>query len=124
MLFQLAVVQEIQFLLYVTTFTLGIQLACYILYRYYKIRNVNLQTNKILLSFASFILLIIPGMLLLVVKQLFISDPFQREYFLKATFGLFIAAPLFYLYFSEVEQFLNVNKNFTKVTILSLLFIF
>jgi len=115
MLFQLGVVQEIQFLLYITTFTLGVQLACYILYRYYKIKNINLQTNKILLSFASFILLIIPGMLLLVFRQLFVSEPFQREYLIKATFGFFIVAPLFYLYFSDVEQFLNVNKNFTKL---------
>ena len=115
MLFQLGVVQEIQFLLYITTFTLGVQLACYFLYRYYKVRKINLQTNRILLSFASFILLIIPGMMLLVINKLFVIDPFQREYLIKATFGFFIVAPLFYLYFSEVEQFLNVNKNFTKL---------
>jgi hypothetical protein len=54
-------------------------------------------------------------MLLLVYRQLFVSDPIQREYLIKATLGFFIVAPLFYLYFSDVEQFLNVNKNFTKV---------
>lgn len=115
MSFQLGVIQEIQFLLYVTTFTLGIQLVFYILYRYNKIRNINLQTNRILLSFASFILLIIPGMVILLINKLFIIEVFQREYLLKATFALFIVAPLFFLYFSDVEQLLNVTKNFSKL---------
>ena len=115
MLFQLELIQEIQLLLYITTFTLSVQLVCYILYRYYKIRDINLQTNRILLSFASFILLVIPGMVLLIINKLFVSDVFQREYILKATFALFIVAPLFFLYFSEVEQLLNVTKNFSKL---------
>ena len=115
MLYQLGVIQEIQFLLYVTSFTLGIQLAFYILYRYFKIKDENLQTNRILLSFTSYILLIIPAMIILVINQVFITEAFMTVYLLKVTFSFFIIAPIFFLYFINAEQFLNVTKNFSKI---------
>ena len=54
-------------------------------------------------------------MVLLLYNKLFITEDIVREYILKATFGLFIVAPLFFLYFSDVEQLLNVTKNFSKL---------
>jgi len=47
MLYQLTIIEELQFLIYLTAFILGIQLIFYIFYRYLKIKHEGLPLNKL-----------------------------------------------------------------------------
>jgi len=125
MLFQLEGMQEIQVLLYVTAIVLGIQLGFYIVYQYYKTRELNHHIHRILLSLASFLLLIIPGILILTINQYFITDLIMRDIFFKITFALIVTAQISFIYFINIENFLKVNKNVTKIfMVFSIILIF
>ncbi len=72
MLYQLAIIEEIQFLLYLTTLILGIQLSIYIFYRYLKVKHEGLPLNKLILSYG--VILIFVGNLLSIVSLISILE--------------------------------------------------
>ncbi|TFG30242.1 MAG: hypothetical protein EU532_01265 [Promethearchaeota archaeon] len=91
MIFQLNPAEEIQFLLYITIFIIGIQLAIYLLYRFLKIKIERLPLNKSIVLFGS--LLIIIGDLLSLISILYILDSIE-------TFNL--SGYLYYLSFISI----------------------
>jgi hypothetical protein len=72
MIFQLSSIEEIQFLLYLTTFVIGVQLVIYIVYRFLKIKNEGLPINKSILYLG--LLLIIIGDILSVTSILYLLN--------------------------------------------------
>ena len=58
MIFQLSSIEEIQFLLYLTTFVIGIQLTIYIVYQFLKNKNEGLPLNKSILFFGLSLIII------------------------------------------------------------------
>lgn len=93
MLYQLTIIEEIQFLLYLTALILGIQLAIYVIYRFLKCKNEGLPLNKVILSFG--LILILIGNILNIVSLFsileFITDINRSEYI---TIIFFIGASL------------------------------
>ncbi|MFX1258365.1 MAG: hypothetical protein ACFFAN_10930 [Promethearchaeota archaeon] len=100
--------QEFQFLLYLTVIILGIQLAVYFFYRYYKIRDERLPLNKILLSFGMFFLLLISGAFILAINKFFITDPIIKEIYNKFGYIPIFFAAIAFLYFISVEEFSKI----------------
>lgn len=72
MLFQLNIIEEIHFLLYLTAIILGIQLALYIFYRYLKVKHEGLPLNKLVLSYG--VILIFIGNILSIVSLISILE--------------------------------------------------
>lgn len=80
--------QESQFLAYLIAVIIGIQLGFYFFYQFYKIQDVYLKLNRILLSLGSFILLIILGALSINVSRLFFTDSKLKTVIHKNWLGL------------------------------------
>ena len=128
MLFQFNAIQEIQLLLYITAVIIGIQLAIYFFYRYFKIRDDRLPLNKILLAFGMVFSLIIPGTLILAINRFFISDPILKEVFFKLGHSLLIFAITAFLYFINIEElsrviYLKILKYLIIVNLISILIV-
>lgn len=93
MLYQLTIIEEIQFLLYLTALILGIQLAIYVIYRFLKAKHEGLPLNKLILLFG--VILILIGNILSIVSLFsileIITDINRSEYI---TIIFFIGASL------------------------------
>jgi len=93
MLYQLTIIEEIQFLLYLTALILGIQLAIYVIYRFLKAKHEGLPLNKLILLFG--LILILIGNILSIVSLFsileIITDINRSEYI---TIIFFIGASL------------------------------
>ncbi|MFX1394210.1 MAG: hypothetical protein ACFFAH_11605 [Promethearchaeota archaeon] len=128
MLFQLNPIQEIQLLLYITAVIIGIQLAIYFFYRYFKIRDDRLPLNKILLAFGMVFSLIIPGTFILAINKIFISDPILKEVFFKLGHSLLLFAITAFLFFINIEElsrviYLKILKYLIVVNLISILIV-
>ena len=108
MVLQLAYIEETEFLLYLTATILGVELAIYFFYRYYKIKDDRLPLNKILLSFGMFYLLLILGTFILTVKNLFISDPNLQEIFSRIGSLSILFSPLSFAFFIKIKEFSEI----------------
>lgn len=107
-------IQEVQFLLYLISIILGCQLTFYIFYQYYKIRDPNLQIDKILLSLGFILLLTIVGAFVLFINRFFVSDPILKELVYKIGYGPILFVPFAFLYIISGEKFSNFNFRFSK----------
>ncbi|NVM03659.1 MAG: hypothetical protein HWN67_15115 [Candidatus Helarchaeota archaeon] len=116
MLSQITPNQEIQFLVYFAAVIIGIQLAIYFFYQYYKIQDVNLKLNRILLSFGSFTLLIVLGALFMNVSRHFVTNPNFRDFFTRVGWIFAFSAPIGFLSFIIVEEFSSImNLKIVKI---------
>ena len=106
MIFQLNSIEEIQFLLYLTSFVIGGQLAIYIVYRFFKIKSEGLPLNKSILCFG--LLLIIIGDILSLTSILYLINIMENVYLTGYLYySSFIAVVLliFGLFFSLIGQY-------------------
>jgi hypothetical protein len=114
MLFQIDIAVEGQFLFYYIAVLLGIQIAIYCFYYYYKTRDINLKLNKVLLSIGAFTLLTIFGALFLMIVRLFDLDPLLELVLYRSGFVFVFLAPIGFMYFlvsEELTQILNINTS-------------
>ncbi|MHA1291404.1 MAG: hypothetical protein ACTSQJ_01905 [Promethearchaeota archaeon] len=120
MVFQINFLQEIQFIAYWTAFIIGFQLAIYFFYQYFKIQDINLRLNRVLLSFGTFILSVIIGALLLVITRLYELEPFTEKILYKIGFALVLFAPIGFFSFILIEEFskiLNLKVSLILITL-------
>lgn len=108
------VIQEVQFLLYLISIILGCQLTFYIFYQYYKIRDPNLQIDKILLSIGTILLLTILGALILAINRFFAFEPSLKELVYKIGYGPILLSPFAFLYIISSEKFSNFKIRYSK----------
>lgn len=74
MLYQSLELKEFQFLFYLIPVTIGLELVFYFYYQYFKIRDVKLKLNRVLLAFGTFILFIVFGPLWIQISRNFITE--------------------------------------------------
>ncbi len=110
MLFQIDIVKEWQFLLYLTAIIIGLQLAIYFFYQYLKIKDEKLQQNKILLSYGSFFLLGIVGAFFLILNRYFVVDSASKELINKIAYAVVLFSPIAFLHFINIAEFSNILK--------------
>ena len=108
MLLQLNTIQEIELLFYLVVIIIGIQLAIYFLYRYYKIRDERLPLNMILLSFGVFYLFFIFNAFILAINSFFISDPILKEIFYKFGYVSMLFSTIALLFFISIKEFSKI----------------
>lgn len=108
MVLQLAYIEEIEFLLYLTATILGVELVFYFFYRYNKIKDDRLPLNKILLSFGIFYFLLISGTFILTVKSLFISDSNLQEIIYKIGSLSILFSPISFAFFIKIKEFSEI----------------
>jgi hypothetical protein len=95
--------QESQFLFYLIPVTIGVQLSLYFVYQYFKIQDVNLKLNRILLSFGAFTFLMVCGALFLNVQRLF--GGVATDIFYRVGWACALASPVGFLAFIAIEEF-------------------
>lgn len=116
MLSQITPNQEIQFLVYFSAVVIGIQLAIYFFYQYYKIQDVNLKLNRILLSFGAFTFFIVLGALFLNVSRLFVTNIRLRDIYTRIGWIFGFSAPIGFLSFIILEEFSSLmNLKIVKI---------
>ncbi|MBD3195850.1 MAG: hypothetical protein GF317_12385 [Candidatus Lokiarchaeota archaeon] len=108
MLYQYDPIKEFQFIFYIIPFIIGLQLAIYFIYQYYKIQNLSLALNKILLSFSTFIILLITSPLLIQISRNFAPDNFTEQILSKIGWVFGLSSPI------GMEIFI-LNKEFAKI---------
>lgn len=119
MLLQLNTIQEIELLFYLVVIIIGIQLAIYFLYRYYKIRDERLPLNMILLLFGVFYLFFIFNAFILAINSLFISDPILKEIFCKFGYVSMLFSTIALLFFISIKEFSKIiNIKIAKCLII------
>lgn len=107
---------EAQFLFYLIPVLIGIQLALYFIYQYYKIQDVNLKLNRILLSFVAFISLLVFGALFLNVSRIFGNDSISVDIFSRLGWAFALSSPIGFLSFIVLEEFSTImNLKFVKI---------
>ncbi|MFX0026388.1 MAG: hypothetical protein ACFE8M_08220 [Candidatus Hermodarchaeota archaeon] len=116
MYFQLDPIIEFQFLFYLIPVFIGIQLAFYFFYQYYKIKDVNLKLNRILLSFGTFILFMVFGALIIQIARNFATDPLLKGIIYKIGWSTAFFSPI------ALELFI-LTEDFSKIVNLKLIII-
>ena len=109
MLFQINANQEWQFLFYLIPVIFGIQLALYFFYQYYKIQDVKLQLNRVLLSYGSFILFTVLGAFFLVNTRLIEFDLYLEVILSKIGYVSVFFSPIGFM------AFIINTKEFSKI---------
>ena len=108
--------EESQFLFYLLPVTIGIQLAIYFVYQYYKIQDVNLKLNRILLSFGAFTFLMVCGALFINVQRLFGGT--ETDIFNRIGWACALCSPIGFLSFITIEEFSSImNLKLVKTII-------
>jgi len=120
MISQTNVVIELEFLFYLIPVIIGFQLGFYYFYQYYKIRDVNLKLNRILLSFGTFILAIVFGALMIQIARNFVSDPILKDIVYKIGWSMAFFGPIGLEIFTLTEDFAKIT-NLIVVKILVIL---
>jgi hypothetical protein len=110
MISQTNAVIELQFLFYLIPVIIGFQLGFYYFYQYYKIRDVNLKLNRILLSFGMFILAIVIGALMIQIARNFVSDPVLKDIIYKIGWSMAFFAPIGLEIFTLTEDFAKITN--------------
>ncbi|MFX1569145.1 MAG: hypothetical protein ACFFCV_12345 [Promethearchaeota archaeon] len=77
MLYQSVESKEFQFLFYLIPVTIGIELVLYFYYQYFRIRDIKLKLNRVLLAFGTFVLFIIIGPLWIQISRNFLIEGSQ-----------------------------------------------
>ncbi|MFX1571523.1 MAG: hypothetical protein ACFFB0_02160 [Promethearchaeota archaeon] len=113
MISQSIALKEFQFLFYLIPVTIGIELVIYFYYQYFKIRDVKLKLNRVLLAFGTFILFIVIGPLWIQISRNFLIEGsltyevisrigWAFAFFSTIGFSLFIIK-------KEFSQIININ---------------
>ncbi len=113
---QIEPTQELQFIFYLIPVCLGTQLAFYFYYQFYKIQDVHLKLNRILLSFGTFTLLIVFGALFLNITRNFVVSPLLTSIFTKMGWSSALLSPIGFLSFIIIKEFSPVmNLKLVKI---------
>lgn len=105
---------EAQFLFYLIPVTIGVQLSCYFFYQYFKIQDVNLKLNRILLSFGLFTFLIVFGALFLNVQRLF--EVISTDILYRFGWAFALTSPVGFLSFITIDEFSSImNLKFVRI---------
>ncbi len=116
MLFQIGLLQELQFLAYQIPVMIGLQVAFYFFYQYYKIKDVNLKLNRILLSYGFFILFMIFGAGCINVARLLIIDLDLKDFISKIGWASALLSPVGFLLFINLDEFSTIlNLKIMKI---------
>lgn len=102
---------EVEFLYYLIPVIIGLQLAAYFIYQFYKIRDVNLRLNRILISYGLFSFGIIVGAFFIQIARNFLTGPLEVLFYrLGWGFSFFspIGLSVFILTTKEVHQMFNL----------------
>ncbi len=105
MAFQTSFATEIQFLLYLIPVLLGVQLAIYFYWQYYRTRAAKLRLNRILLSFGTFTLMIIFAALGILIARVFEPGGGVDTLLRNAGFTLGLLSPLGFMIFIAIPEF-------------------
>ncbi|MFX0004860.1 MAG: hypothetical protein ACFE9J_15435 [Candidatus Hermodarchaeota archaeon] len=109
MLYQSLELKEFQFLFYLIPVSIGIELVFYFYYQYFKIRDVKLKLNRVLLAFGTFILFIITGPLFIQISRNFLLEGSQiYEVLSRVGWGLAFLSTIGFSLFI-------INKNFSQI---------
>ena len=113
MLYQSVELKEFQFLFYLIPVTIGIELVFYFYYQYFKIRDVKLKLNRVLLAFGTFILFLVIGPLCIQISRNFLIEGSQTYEIISRigwAFGFFstIGFSLFIIK-KDFSQIININ---------------
>jgi len=107
-------VLEFQFLFYLIPVTIGVQLSFYFIYQYFKIQDINLKLNRILLSFGILSFLLVFGALFLNVQRLFGGS--ETDIFYRLGWAFALASPVGFLSFIAIEEFSAImNLKFVRI---------
>jgi len=105
---------EFQFLFYLIPVTIGVQLSFYFIYQYFKIQDVNLKLNRILLSFGILTFLLVFGALFLNIQRLFGGS--ETDIFYRLGWAFALASPVGFLSFIAIEEFsVIMNLKFVRI---------
>ncbi|MFX1452693.1 MAG: hypothetical protein ACFFCM_17780 [Promethearchaeota archaeon] len=116
MLSQITPNQELQFLVYFAAVIIGVQLSIYFFYQYYKIQDVNLRLNRILLSFGTFALFIVLGALFINVSRNFVTNPNQSDFYARIGWIFGFSSPIGFLSFIILKEFSSImNLKLVKI---------
>ncbi len=104
----------------------GYQLAVFFLYQYFKLKDENIELNKILLAYALFFLFAISGALLRVLSNYFLLEISYKDILLYLSFIVFILAPNSFLLIVSTKPFHQVSdpripRIIILITIISLI---
>jgi hypothetical protein len=100
---------EIQFLFYLAPVTIGIQLAGYFFYQYYRFQGLNLRLNRILLAYGLFTLLIVLGALFIQIARNFIADLNMELQISRIGWALAFSSPI------GISVFMIFTKELKKI---------
>ncbi|MEJ2248430.1 MAG: hypothetical protein P8Y97_02075, partial [Candidatus Lokiarchaeota archaeon] len=120
MLFQLNILAEIQLLLYFIPLIIGYQLGFYFFYQYYKIKDLKLKLNRILLSYGSLFLILTTGPLFLQISRNFVIESNLNLLIAKIGWILSLSSPIIFLLFISIKQFASII-NITRMRIIMVL---
>ncbi len=110
--------QEFQFLYYLIAVTLGVQLSIYFFYQYFKIQDVNMRLNRILLSFGAFTLLTVFGAFCILITRLFELDLTLEDVLYRTGFSAALLSPVGFMACIMIEEFSSIlNIKLSKILI-------
>ncbi len=124
MVFQSLELKELQFLFYLIPVTIGFELVLYFYYQYFKIRDVKLKLNRVLLAFGTFCLFIVIGPLWIQISRNFLEEDTQLyEIISRIGWGFAFLSTIGFSSFIIKKEFSQIiNINYVKIiTILNLI---
>ncbi len=105
MAFQVAYTTEIQFLIYLIPVMLGVQMAIYFYWQYFRTRTAKLRLNRVLLSFGTFTLMVITAAFCNMTDRIYGlsvgGDSLLRQF----GFTLGMVSPLGFMVFIAIPEF-------------------
>lgn len=113
---QIEVGSELQFLSYLIPVIMGIQLAFYFFHQYYKIQDIHLPLNRVLLAFGSFILFIVLGPLFIQIARNFVKEGLVYEIVSRIGWGLaFFSTIMVSVFIIKKEFSMIINLKTAKI---------
>lgn len=112
---QINISVEIQFLSYLVIVILGLQLSLLFFYKYFKLKDIHLPLNRVLLVFGYFILFIVLGPLFVQISRLFVEDQFLYEIIYRLGWGISFFSTIMPSFFIIKKEFsIVININYAK----------
>jgi len=120
MQFQSIELKEFQFLFYLIPVTMGFELVFYFYYQYFKIRDIKLKLNRVLLAFGTFILFIVIGPLWIQISRNFLEEGTQLyEIISRIGWGFAFLSTIGFSIFIIKKDFSQIiNINIVKILII------
>ena len=120
MQFQSIELKEFQFLFYLIPVTMGFELGFYFYCQYFKIRDIKLKLNRVLLAFGTFILFIVIGPLWIQISRNFLEEGTQLyEIISRIGWGFAFLSTIGFSIFIIKKDFSQIiNINIVKILII------